>query len=331
MTIDAEHDGPIGRPGRPPRARRRTASVPEAALAASSPSSHGESARAEPPRVEPRQQPGRTSRLSTSPSERVEAAEGARSSRAQFEPDREWTEAALRRFADSKDRSLRNEIIRRNCWIAEVAARRFGNRGEPIEDLVQVGLVGLVKAVERFDPGQGTPFVAYAMPTIVGEIKRHFRSASWSVSVPRRTKELCAAVQTAVVDLTQSLQRPPSVDEIAQRIGSTSEAVLRAMEASQSMRSLSCDRSAEPGQRPLADSYGTPDSEIGRTESSITVAALLKKLPPRERELLELRFRDELTQREIAAKTGLSQVHVSRLLRSSLTSLQRHLPDGLPD
>lgn len=255
---------------------------------------------------------------------------GQRAGLDEQERERAWTDRALVEFGASGSRSLRNEIVERNSWIAEVVARRYARGREPVDDLVQVGLVGLIKAVERFDSSRGTPFVVFAMPTVTGEVKRHFRSSAWTVTVPRQVKELSVSVQNTIGDLTSSLGRSPTSEEVAEALGVTSEAVLVAMEAADGMRALSLDRAAT-NESSISERIGRSDPDLGRVESSHAVEALLAKLPPRERKLIELRYFDGLTQREIADRTGVSQVHVSRLLRTALSSLQRHLPDGVPD
>ena len=234
--------------------------------------------------------------------------------------------ARLARFVEyraSRSRALRNEIIEEHLPLAHYVARRFARRGEPLEDLRQVALVGLLKAVERFDPERGTAFSSFATPTILGELRRHFRDRGWTVRVPRRIQELVLAIDAAVADLTQELQRVPTPGEIAHRVGVEEEAVLECAEFGTLYRPASIDAPvrSEPGARPAKEALGAEDRALLAVEDRAAVVDLLALLPERERTIVSMRFLDGLTQSEIAARVGMSQMHVSRLLGRSLEQL----------
>jgi RNA polymerase sigma-B factor len=230
------------------------------------------------------------------------------------------------RFAEyrrTRDRRLRNDLVEEHAAIAERLARRFARRGEPLDDLRQVALVGLLKAVERFDPERGLPFVAFATPTVGDEIKRHFRDRSWMVRVPRRVQELHLRLDATVGRKAQTLGRSPTVEEIAAEAHAGVEEVLEALEAGQLYRLESLDRDHRGMVVVAAD---RPD--LGRTNPALeavadreAVAQLLQRLPERERTILYLRYFEELTQAEISQRVGISQMHVSRLLTRSLDRL----------
>jgi RNA polymerase sigma-B factor len=210
----------------------------------------------------------------------------------------------------------RNALVTAHLGLARSLARRFAGRGEPLEDLEQVAYEGLAKAVERFDPDRGTSFAAFAVPTVVGEIKRHFRDHTWATKVPRAAKELATRLATATETLSSRLGRAPRVGELAEEIGVTEEAVIEALDARAAYRpvSLATPTGQEEG-RTLEDSLGAEDRGFVQADARLTVVSLLAELPDRERRILELRFYDELSQDEIASRIGISQMHVSRLLR----------------
>jgi RNA polymerase sigma-B factor len=228
-------------------------------------------------------------------------------------------------YQKTRSRALRNELIEEHLPLAHHIARRFARRGEPLEDLRQVALVGLLKAVERFDPTRGVAFSSFATPTILGELRRHFRDRGWTVRVPRRIQELVLAIDTAVADLTQELQRVPTPSEIATRLGVDEESVLECSEFGTLYRPASIDAPARPetGSRPTIASLGVEDRELLAVEDRAAVVELLALLPERERTIVSLRFLEGLTQSEIAARVGLSQMHVSRLLSRSIEQLGR--------
>jgi RNA polymerase sigma-B factor len=234
--------------------------------------------------------------------------------------------ARFRVYRETGDREVRNALIEEHRWIAIHCARRFAKRGELLDDLIQVGQLGVLKAVERFDPEMGVSFATFAMPTVLGELRRHFRDATWAVRVPRRAKDLHLELSTVIEQLSQQLQRSPNIDEIAQAMRVTTDDVLEAMEAGTAYRAAPL---TPPGDEDDDDNtsedgvtIGRSDPEMGRTDDRIAVQSLLARLPARERRIVYLRFFEELTQSEIADLVGMSQVHVSRLLRSSLAKLR---------
>lgn len=232
--------------------------------------------------------------------------------------DDAWLEAALERFSRGRDPALRDEIIERANWLALRGARRFVDRGEPFDDLLQVARLGLMKAVDRFDPSLGVPFGAYATPTIMGELRRYFRDHTWSVHVSRRAKDLRPMVNAASDKLAAELGRSPRVSEIAQVLDIGEDAVLEALEANNAYRANSLDP-AGTGHTPPVDGgfEGVLDRDV--------VGHLLDRLPERERTILVLRFFEGMTQSQIAERIGTSQVHVGRLITSSLAVLKAHL------
>lgn len=238
----------------------------------------------------------------------------------------------FQRLRATGDPKLRDTLVMKHHWIAARAARRFAERGEPYDDLLQVGSLGLLKAVERFDPEVGSSFLAFAMPTVVGEIRRHFRDHTWSVRVPRRAKDLKGAVTAAVNDLSQELGRSPRVDEIAERLGVDSEVVLETLEASAAYRTSSLDLPAGEQQSALQSALSSPDVDLRTMVDRTAIRQLLAELPGRERRIVYLRFFEHLSQAEIAEQVGTSQVHVGRLLQSSLARLRAHIdPDAIAD
>jgi RNA polymerase sigma-B factor len=222
---------------------------------------------------------------------------------------------------------MRAELIEAHIGLAEYLARRFNNRGEPLDDLVQVASTGLIKAVDRFEPERGLEFSTYATHTIVGELKRHFRDKGWAVRVPRRMQELHLRLTTLVSSLNQDLGRSPTIPEIAQAAGVSEEEVLEAMEAGQAYRFTSLDApvsgAGEDGGGSLATSLGEEDESMVDVEHRVSLSPLIAKLPPRQQKILHLRFFEGLTQSEIASRLGISQMHVSRLLARSLAQLRQ--------
>lgn len=223
-------------------------------------------------------------------------------------------QALFERYAASRDVSLRDEIVDQTLWIAARSARRFVDRGEPFDDLLQVARLGLLKAIERFDPGHGVQFGAYATPTILGELRRYFRDHTWSVHVPRRAKDMRAAVNTANEDLVKRNGRSPKISEIADHLRTSPDAVIEALEANNAYRAHSLD--------PTGGSH-TPRQESDYDEllNREVVLQLLGTLRPRERKIMYLRFFEDMSQEQIAAQIGTSQVHVGRLIASTLREL----------
>ena len=241
--------------------------------------------------------------------------------------ERDELRRKLEEYADTRDRDLRDEIVSAQIGLAEYLARRFRNRGEPIEDLVQVALLGLLKAVERFDPSRGLEFSTFATPTIVGELKRHFRDKGWAVRVPRRVQELHLRMSTVVNNLSQELGRSPTIPEIARRAEVSVDEVLEAMEAGRAYRFSSIDTGAfdEEDRAPgmAAAQLGEDDTGLDEVEHRMLLTPLIASLPKREQMIIHLRFFRGMTQSEIATRLGISQMHVSRLLARSLTQLRQ--------
>ncbi len=235
----------------------------------------------------------------------------------------------FREYARTKDPELRTELVTAHIGLAEYLARRFTNRGEPLDDLVQVASLGLLKAVDRFDPERGLEFSTYATPTIVGELKRHFRDKGWAVRVPRRVQELHLRLGTVVSTLSQELGRSPTIGEIAQAASVSEEDVLEAIEAGHAYRFTSLDApSGADEEGTLATQLGGDDQALVDSEHRVALSPLIARFPPRERTILHLRFFEGLTQSEIASRLGISQMHVSRLLARSLAQLRASADDS---
>lgn len=231
--------------------------------------------------------------------------------------------------ADSSEfQRHRDKIVERCLPLADHIARRFEGRGEPRDDLVQVARVGLVNAVVRFDVDAGSDFVSFAVPTIMGEVRRHFRDNSWSVKVPRRLKELHLRLGAATGELSQRLGRAPTATELAAALGMDRAEVVEGLVAGSSYNTLSIDSgsgSDDDDARAIADTLGDADAGLDRIEDREALRPLLEALPERERTVLVLRFFDSMTQTQIAERVGISQMHVSRLLAKSLTRLRDQL------
>jgi RNA polymerase sigma-B factor len=223
--------------------------------------------------------------------------------------------------------AARDELVRMHLPLVEYLARRFRNRGEPLDDLVQVATIGLIKSVDRFDPERGVEFSTYATPTIVGEIKRHFRDKGWAIRVPRRLQELKLSLTKATSDLSQSLGRSPTVAEIAGHLKMSEEEVLEGLESANAYSAVSLDApdSGDDEAPAVADTLGAEDESLEGVEYRESLKPLLERLPPREKRILLLRFFGNMTQSQIAAELGISQMHVSRLLARTLAQLRRGL------
>jgi RNA polymerase sigma-B factor len=214
--------------------------------------------------------------------------------------------------------------------LARSLARRFANRGEPLDDLIQVASMALIKALDRFEPERGLAFSTFATPTILGELKRHFRDKGWAVRVARRVQELHLRLTREVAGLAQELGRSPTIPEIAERLEVSEDEVLEAMEAGRSYRMGSIDaRTGDRGEdgATLSDRLGDEDPSMEDTERRATLAPLLARLPERQQLIVYLRFWEGLTQSEIGARLGISQMHVSRLLARSLQELRESAGD----
>lgn len=217
----------------------------------------------------------------------------------------------------------RNEIVTRHLPLARAIALRFARRGEPLDDLVQVASFGLIKSVERFDPTVGTSFAGFAIPTMVGEIKRHFRDRTWPLHVGRPTKDLLPQLRDATDQLAVQLSRSPSATEVAQLLEVSVDTVLHALEARSAYRTTSLNATADGSDRSTRPDLGSIDPELIAVIDRHTVTGLLERLPDRERRVVELRYFAELSQSEIATQVGISQMHVSRLLRKAIARLER--------
>jgi RNA polymerase sigma-B factor len=225
-------------------------------------------------------------------------------------------------LAPSRAASGRDEMVTRYLPLARSLARRYAHRGE-LEDLNQVASLGLLKAIDRFDPGRGLAFSSFAVPTILGELKRHFRDKGWTVRVPRDVQELNLRINTLTEPLTAELGRSPTPAELADRSGATVEQVLEARAANSAHHPESLDKPVTEDGEPLLDlAGGSIDPGYERAETAAVVDGLLAQLGEREREILRLRFAEDLTQAEIGERMGLSQMHVSRLIRQSISTLQ---------
>jgi RNA polymerase sigma-B factor len=230
----------------------------------------------------------------------------------------------LRRYASLRDPRDREQLVRRYLPLARYAAGRYARRDESHDDLVQVASVGLLKAIDRFDPANGASFTSYAMPTMLGELRRHFRDHSWSVRPPRTLLENTLAVENATRRLTERLGRSPTVGELGGETGLSAEEVLDAREAAQahSATSLSSPAGSDEGGAELGDLLGGEDAELDRVDDRVTLESLMRCLTLREREIVRLRVDEDWTQSAIGAHLGLSQMHVSRLLRDALGKLR---------
>jgi RNA polymerase sigma-B factor len=230
-----------------------------------------------------------------------------------------------RRYYEDDDLDARQELIERFVPLARELALRYGYTDEPFDDLVQVASVGLMKAVDRFEPERGAKFTSYAVPTILGELKRHFRDKGWALHVPRDLQERALAVSRESDRLSVRLSRSPSVNEVAKAVGCTVEEVLEASEAAGSYETASLDAPASrngDGPVSLVELVGSEDGGYGLVHSRHALAETWRHLPEMEQEVVRLRFVEDLTQREIGERIGFSQMHVSRLLRRALNRLQ---------
>jgi RNA polymerase sigma-B factor len=219
---------------------------------------------------------------------------------------------------------LREQLINGYLPVAEHIARRFAGRGEPLEDLVQVATVGLINAVDRFEPVRGSDFFSFAVPTITGEVRRYFRDHGWATRVPRRLKDLNIAIRGTLAELSQHLGRAPRPSEIADRLGLPVSEVIEGLQAGEAYRSSSLDEmlGSGEGKATLSEFIGSVDDELAHIDDREALRPLLAELTPREQTIIVLRFFRQLTQTQIAEQVGLSQMHVSRVLRQTLAFLQ---------
>jgi RNA polymerase sigma-B factor len=237
-------------------------------------------------------------------------------------------EALLVAYHREGDQAAREQALVDMMPLVRALASRYAGRGEPLEDLVQVGSLGLIKAVDRFDVDRGVDFSSYAIPTIVGEIRRHFRDKAWAMHVPRRLKELSLRISRTLDDLTTELGRSPTIAELAEATGVEEEDVVDALDSSNAYTTRSLHAPFEEGgDDSLADKLGTEETGYAEVEDGALVAAGLDALDERERQIVELRFFEEMTQSQIAAEIGISQMHVSRLLRRALATMRGRIEE----
>ena len=243
--------------------------------------------------------------------------------------DRGLQRALFVEYSKTHDPKVREQLVHEYTALVRSLARRFAGRGEPLEDLEQVGYMALIAALNRFNPELGLEFTTFATPTILGEIKRYFRDKSWAVRVPRRLQETYARVVRTQSELSQELSRTPPVPEIAGRLGLEPDEVLQALEAGPAQRAVSLESplgTSDPDGE-LGDRLGAEDENLTRIELQNLLAGAMRHLTPREREIMVLRFVEQLPQTEVARRLGISQMHVSRLQRAALAQLKRELPE----
>ena len=236
----------------------------------------------------------------------------------------------LRRYHEDGDLAAREELIERYMSLVRSLARRYAYRGEQLDDLVQIGAIGLIKAIDRFDLERGVELTTYATPNIIGEIKRHFRDKGWSVRVPRGLQELNVQVSKLIEQLTVQLGRSPTIPELAKAAGVEEEQVLEALESGRAYSSVSLSTgggSDEDGELDPLESLGTIEHEYEISEDRAVLAPGFQVLDERERKILHLRFFSGLTQSQIAAEIGISQMHVSRLIRRSLEKIREEIAE----
>jgi RNA polymerase sigma-B factor len=228
--------------------------------------------------------------------------------------------------AHQGDQFAREQLVQRFLPLARQLARRYQRGGESLDDLIQVASLGLLKAIDRFDPSRTTAFSSFAVPTILGELKRHFRDKGWSVRVPRDLQELAVKLEPANEGLAREIGRVPTTSELAERLGVTVEQLLEAREAAGAYRAVSLDRPRDEDDDTgdgISAAFGVEDVGFSEAEDAATVQHLMRVLNDREREVLRLRFAEDLTQAEIGERIGVSQMHVSRIIRQAITQLQR--------
>jgi RNA polymerase sigma-B factor len=238
-----------------------------------------------------------------------------------------FAELASGTGSDADRQRIRDTLVEMHLPLVEYLARRFRNRGEPLDDLVQVATIGLIKSVDRFDLDRGVEFSTYATPTIVGEIKRHFRDKGWAIRVPRRLQELKLALAKATSELSQRNGRAPTVAELAHHLEMSEDEILEGLESANAYSAVSLDApdTGDDDSPAVSDSLGATDDALEGVEYRESLKPLLERLPPREKKILLLRFFGNMTQSQIAAELGISQMHVSRLLARTLIQLREGL------
>ncbi|MDQ6779964.1 MAG: SigB/SigF/SigG family RNA polymerase sigma factor [Candidatus Eremiobacteraeota bacterium] len=245
--------------------------------------------------------------------------------------DREKTRELFGVFSQTRDPKIREELVVAHLNLVRYLAVRFANRGEALDDLIQVGTVGLIKAIDRFDTGRGVEFTTYATPTIIGEIKRYFRDKGWAVRVPRRLQELNLAVNRAVESVSVELGRAATVSDLAQRLGATDEEIIEAQELGQAYNLLSLDSElsvdGDAKATTLLDYLGREDSELALLEDKANLEPAFTILDRRERIIIYLRFYENMSQTEVAKRLNVSQMHISRLQQRALDKLKKILKE----
>jgi RNA polymerase sigma-B factor len=238
-----------------------------------------------------------------------------------------FAELASGAGSDAERQRIRDTLVEMHLPLVEYLARRFRNRGEPLDDLIQVATIGLIKSVDRFDLERGVEFSTYATPTIVGEIKRHFRDKGWAIRVPRRLQELKLALAKATSELSQRNGRAPTVAELARQLEMTEDEILEGLESANAYSAVSLDApdTGDDDSPAVSDSLGATDEALEGVEYRESLKPLLERLPPREKKILLLRFFGNMTQSQIAAELDISQMHVSRLLARTLIQLREGL------
>ncbi|MCL6628956.1 MAG: RNA polymerase sigma factor SigF [Armatimonadetes bacterium] len=247
----------------------------------------------------------------------------------------EWTdqdaESLFAKYAETKDPKVRERLVEMHQNLVRFLAGKFVNRGEPLEDLVQVGTIGLINAIDRFDPKRGTKFSTYATPTIVGEIRRYFRDKAWSLKVPRRLQELNLAANKAADNLSAKLGRTPTIQEIAQAVGASEEETLEAMELGNAYETVSLDtklvNEGDSSPLSLAEFVGDTDGSLNSLDKFGDLSQAIECLDPREKAIIYLRFFKDMSQTEVAKRLNISQMHVSRLQQKALRRLRELLAD----
>lgn len=229
--------------------------------------------------------------------------------------------------ASPRHAEVRAELVELHAGLAHSLAHRFSRRGQPDDDLQQVAMLGLLKSIDRFDPGRPVEFSTFATPTIRGEIRRHFRDTAWAVHVPRGLRELAVRIPPAVEGLTSELGRSPRPSEIAAKLDTPAERVVEALEAADAYSAIALDSPHHEG-RPLTETLGSADDALERIDERAALRPLIEALPERERSILMMRFFEEMTQSQIATRIGISQMHVSRLLARTLTDLREQLDEA---
>ena len=248
-----------------------------------------------------------------------------------MEPDAKAGLDLFREYRRTGDRAIRNRLVEEHLDLARREAMRFSGRGEPVDDLIQVARLGILKAVERFDPEIGVPFGAFARPTVAGELRRHFRDTTWSVHVPRSLKDLPSGLSKTAAALAGRLGRNPTADELAAEVGHDVEVVLEALELRSAYRPTSISAPLDADGATLDPPADDDKEGVDRTVDAVLVRELMNELDQRERTILYLRFFGQLSQSEIAERVGISQVHVSRLLRSSVAALRAKVESSEAD